>query len=271
MRQFKILIILAITLFAACSDREDFDDLASVDYKYVGIVPQQVPGGGQVFEGTGSSTASIEIPLFYYLGSNPSATDITITASGATLGADFNIPEAKSVNGQSFTITLPADTTATSFTLVPVANDVQNENKVLNLVITGLPDNVYAGAPVKASQEITILDDDCPYGFDSFVGTASVIENGSVGPYAVNSVEIAPNTIQVDNFWDSGIQAFFVLVPCDGTVQVPLQSTPAFGDPDGTIQGSGTWDDQTNELVVNVTITFPLYEFVSNEQHVYSF
>lgn len=272
MKNIKLYITLLFAglLMVSC-DPDEFEDVASAEYKYVGIVSQRLASGGAVFEGTGSSTASIDIPLFYDLGDISSDVEITVTVSGAVLGTDFNVPNASSVSGQTFNVTLPIDTVATFFTIVPVTNNVQNENKVIGLSITGLPDGVFAGAPVSASSNITILDDDCPYEFSKFVGTASVIENGSVGPYDVNAVEVAPNTIKVDNFWDSGIEATFVFVPCDGTVQVPQQSTPAFGDPDGNIVGSGTWDDETGEVVINVTISFPAFDFVSVEEHVYSF
>ena len=265
-----VLLSLALLVGISCEDKDDFEDLASADYRYVGIVTSRLASNGQVFEGTGSATASIDIPLFYY-SAEQSAT-ITFTASGdAELGVDYNVTGVESVSGSTFVVALDGDTTATFFTIVPVTNDTQNENKTISLEITGLPDGMFAGAPVSAAEDIIILDDDCPYDFDKFVGTASVIENGAVGPYDVNAIEVAPNTIQVDNFWDSGITATFILVPCDGSVQVPAQSTPAFGDPDGNIVGSGTWDDETGELIINVTISFPFFNFVSNEQHVYTF
>ncbi|NQZ77662.1 MAG: hypothetical protein HRT61_16400 [Ekhidna sp.] len=272
MKTLKNIFLLAIvSVFAiACEDREDFKDLPSADYRYVGIVQSRLSNNGQVFEGTGSATASIDVPLFYY--NNNEAASITFTAGGdAQIGVDYNLEGVESVSGSTFVVALPTDTAATSFSIVPVSNDTQNANKTIQLEITGLPEGMFAGAPVSASQDIIILDDDCPYDFDRFVGSASVIENGTVGPYAINAIETAPNTIQVDNFWDSGIIATFVLVPCDGSVQVPAQSTPAFGDPDGNIVGSGTWDDETGELVVDVTISFPAFNFVSIEQHVYSF
>lgn len=272
MKILKNIFFLAIALvFAgACEDKEDFENLPSADYRYVGIVPSRLSNNGQVFEGTGSATASIDVPLFYY--NNNEAASITFTIGGdAQLGVDYNLQGVESAAGSTFVVALPVDTTGTFFTIIPVSNDTQNDNKTIELDITGLPDGMFAGAPVRASQDIVILDDDCPYDFDKFVGTASVVENGTTGPYAVNAIEVAPNTIQVDNFWDSGITASFVLVPCDGSVQVPAQSTPAFGDPDGNIVGSGSWDDQTGELVVDVTISFPAFDFVSNEQHVYSF
>ena len=265
-----VLLSAALIIGVSCEDKDDFEDLASADYRYVGIVTSRLPNSGQVFEGTGSATASIDIPLFYY--NNEESASITFTATGdAELGVDYNVTGVESVSGSTFVVALDGDTTATFFTIVPETNDTQNANKTISLEITGLPEGMFAGAPVSAAEDIIILDDDCPYDFDRFVGTASVIENGSVGPYAVNAIETAPNTIQVDNFWDSGITATFVLVPCDGSVQVPAQSTPAFGDPDGNIVGSGTWNDETGELVIDVTISFPFFNFVSIEQHVYSF
>lgn len=264
------LLSIALILIVSCEDKDDFEDLAAAEYRYVGIVSSRLASNGQVFEGTGTASASIDVPLFYY--NNGESATITFTVSGdAELGVDYNLTGVESVSGSNFDVTLDGDTTATFFSIVPVTNDTQNENKTISLEITGLPDGMFAGAPVSAAQDIIILDDDCPYDFDRFVGTASVIENGSVGPYDVNAIETAPNTIQVDNFWDSGITATFILVPCDGTVQVPAQSTPAFGDPDGNIVGSGTWDDETGELIINVTISFPFFNFVANEQHVYSF
>lgn len=272
MKNIKYIIsVICLTVFAvSCSDREEFEDLPSADYRYVGMVSQQIPNGNTVFEGTGVSSASIDVPLYYYLGEGGGG-EITISVEGASLGEDFLVPNASGTSGQSFTVTLPSDTTATFFTIEPITNDVQNDNKPITLSITGLPEGVFAGAPVSAEETITILDDDCPYGFGTFVGTASVIENGSVGPYDVVTTEVAPNTVTTDNFWDSGITATFVFVPCDGSVQVPQQSTPAFGDPDGNIVGSGTWNDETGEVVINVTISFPAFDFVSVEQHVYQF
>jgi len=265
-----VLVSIAILVGISCEDKDDFEDLASAEYRYVGIVPSRLASNGQVFEGTGSATASIDVPLFYY--NKGESASITFTTSGdATLGEDYNVTGVESISGSSFVVALDGDTTATFFTIVPVANDIQNDNKTISLEITGLPDGMFAGAPVSAAEDIIILDDDCPYDFERFVGTASVIENGSVGPYAVNAVEVAPNTIEVDNFWDSGITATFILVPCDGSVQVPAQSTPAFGDPDGNIVGSGTWNDETGELIIDVTIAFPMFDFLVNEQHVYSF
>ncbi len=140
----------------------------------------------------------------------------------------------------------------------------------MSFEITSVSGGVQGGQPLGDSFEITILDDDCPYGFDNFVGTASVIENGSVGPYNVTTTEVAPNTLNLDNFWDSGISMDIILVPCDGSVIINA-STPAFGDPDGTVVGTGTWDDVNNIIVMDVTITFPAFNFQRDEQHVYTF
>ncbi len=271
MKKILSYIILIAGVLALSCDREEFDDLAPAEYKYIGMVSQRIPGGGTVFEGTGISSSSIDIPLLYDLGDISSDIEITFTVSGAVLGTDFTVPNAASTGDQTFSISIPVDTVASFFTIEPITNDVQNENKVISLSITGTPEGVFAGAPLSQSTDITIIDDDCPYDFEKFVGTASVIENGTTGPYDVNTTAIAPNTIRTDNFWDSDIAATFILVPCDGTVQVPQQSTPAFGDPDGNIVGSGTWDDETGEVVVNVTINFPAFDFISNEQHVYTF
>lgn len=264
----KYILILTVLSVFSCTQVQEFDNLAPAKYEYIGVVKQTVPD--KIFEGTGVSTmTNIDVLHNVVSSGDVQVTFSPTSESTALLGTHFNVPGA-AVQGESFTLTVPTDTVRSFFTIETVSNTEEGTDLLLSYEITNVSGGVQGGQPLGAKLEITILDDDCPYGFDNFVGTASVIENGSVGPYNVTTTEVAPNTINIDNFWDEGIPMDIILVPCDGSVIINA-STPAFGDPDGNVVGTGTWDDTNNIIVMDITISFPRYDFVSIEQHVYTF
>lgn len=274
MRKLSLIIlsVLTIVLLNSCKNGQD---LPSAKYEYVGVPGAKVPS--TIFEGTDGVESKAVVPVYYGSDVEPGqAVTVTFTvasSSNAVIGTNVMI-EGADVSGQSFTVTVPADTFATSFTIVSVPNNDQNDDINVVFDISSVSGGVNIGYPFDSNASIVILDDDCPYDFDAFLGTAAVVENGSYGPYPANMTKVATNKIATDNFWDTGATVTMTLVPCDGSVDVPLQTYDYFGtDPNGTVVSTspGTWDDVNKVIVINIRISLPAYSFVSDEQHVFTF
>lgn len=272
MKNYLKFNLCALTLFlfvTACSN-EEYNDAT---FEYVGLASNRLPS--TIFEGTGEFISEEEVEFRYGNNVNPGRSfEVTVSTSGtAQLGEDYLV-EGANVSGSEFTLTMDAESPLTSVNIVTVSNDVQNENLSVIWEITSTTEGVSIGYPYSDTYEFTILDDDCPYDFDLFVGTASVMEP-SYGPYDAEVIEVGPNRIQTQNFWDTGGLVTMILVPCDGTVDVPSQDwtySDSSGDYPATVSGSGTWDDETGILEVTFDIGIPEFEFESNDEtHVFTF
>ena len=55
---------------------------------------------------------------------------------------------------------------------------------------------------------VSLVDDDCPFDINDFVGTYDVNEDDGAFEYTANaSLGSSPNTLLIDNWWDSGLSA----------------------------------------------------------------
>ncbi len=271
-----LLVLLCGVMFTSCDD----DSYASAEYNYVGVQPSRLPS--QIFEGTGPSVTVLDIPVRYgnnYIAGQDITVEIAVDPSStAVLGTDFTLSGGQ-VSGNVISVTIPSDTVVTTFKLTTISNEVQGANKQIVFKISSATPGVTAGFPFSDTYTLDILDDDCPYGYNNFVGTADVSEDdgASFGYTTLSSSTGIPNEILIENFWGLDGQVKFVLVPCDNSVIVTKQVLKdsggnfLYGDSGSSVEGSGTWDDNTNTLTLDVTILFPLFNFTSNEKHVYQF
>ncbi|WP_421869508.1 hypothetical protein [Marinoscillum sp.] len=259
------LIILLAACLVAC-DRVEFDDLASAEYQYVGVSSQTAPTS--VTEGSGASNV-VEIPLLYDVSSS-SDVDITFTVTGtAELGTHFNVVNAKSTSGNTFTITLPADTFALAVQIETIPN--YDESTVGNLTfsaeITDTPADVYPGTPLKSAFTMEIIDDDCPFIAADYNGTVAVEEVDDVfggGSYTTTITQLSGNTYEVTDYaatvFGPGFSFQFTVDPSDPTnliIDVPTQTFDAFGD---TWEVSDIEGDLVNTCGLQLTVSTNVFD-----------
>ncbi len=174
----------------------------------------------------------------HYAGPKPTeAITVDFSVSGGTAGTDFNL-----IGSQSLTI--PAGDFFASFKVSPINNVVASGNKVITFEITSVSGGVTAGLGLVGKKyTYTIVDDDCPFEVENFVGVYDCDEPG----YAVYDVELAagtePNTIVVSNFWDYSVASIYIVFdPNSNTITVPDQpiGLTSSGSPLHAV-GSGTY------------------------------
>jgi hypothetical protein len=106
---------------------------------------------------------------------------------------------------------------------------------------------------------VTLADAACDYDASFWAGTYSALEDygedGTYGPYDVELVqdETDPNKFWLDNFWDSGIEAYIVF---DGAGNASFPDQVADGE-----NISGSAGTVTNEChgVMNIDVTYAGY------------
>lgn len=96
---------------------------------------------------------------------------------------------------------------------------------------------------------------------DNFVGAYDCDEPG-YAVYTVNSTKINANTIEIDNFWDSGYAVQYVFDDMGNVTITPkvvnVSTTKTY-----TITGSGTYDNTTGEFVVDYTVVQKVYTYAN--------
>ena len=258
----KILgLLLGILVLISC-DPDEFDDLANADLNYIGITTVSIPQS--TLEGS-AVPSEVTMRLLYDIGGERDDFDVTFTVDGsAQLGTDFTVPSATSTTDNTFTITVPGDTTVSSFTIATVPNiETATSELVMSANITSISDSdiVAAGSPVKTGFSIVIEDDDCPFVLaDDYTGTGlSASNDGSFvsDAYTVDITLDSENTLFVTNFGDLGWDFFLDVDPLTNAVTIrPTGQYEGIGSCSGTaitdwdLSGGGALSPCAGEIVI---------------------
>lgn len=256
----KYLIILSLIVGFACTPDDDYN---SADYDYVGIRTTGLPAS--VGE---DSDVTVTIPV-YYGGqlTNGSAITVNYTVSGGAYGTDYTIEGGTSENGS---VSVAAGNTGSdamgTIKIKPVKDFVTESNVRLTVTLVDASNGVGVGYPLKNSFSFTIADDDCDFTFEDFVGTAASKEkyaDGSVYPSGTNTYDteftvVEGTTVEIDNFWDSGMVVQLTLNGDTRTVSVVENTWSQYGYT-WSISGSGTLNTCGSKMSIEFTLTSPDY------------
>jgi hypothetical protein len=260
----SIINIVAIctlaVVFFSC-EKEEFTDVASAKYEYVGISDNRI--ANKVFEGSGDNTSKIPVEVLF--GNDVKAgRDITVTfevdnSSTAVLGEDFVIKGAN-VSGNTFTVTIPSDSYLANFEIETITNfdEADDLNLKINLVDA---DGVNVGYPLDKSFSFVIEDDDCAFVSDNFTGTASATEiygpDDTYGPYDAEFTYNGNNNFTMTNFWDWGADVSFNVDPSPEalTITVPNQTILLGGYP-STVEGTGIINTCGTAFLMTVDVMY---------------
>src|SRR5690606_8931962 len=117
------------------------------------------------------------------------------------------------------------------------------------------------GYPLKKSHTFTIADDDCDFNLDDFIGDASSVEiypDGNYGPYDTNFALVDGTTLELDNFWDSGMVVQVTIDPDTRAVSVVENTWSQYGFT-WSISGEGSINTCGKKMSINYTLTSPDY------------
>lgn len=92
---------------------------------------------------------------------------------------------------------------------------------------------------------------------DNFVGTYDVDEPGYMH-YDVHATKVNGNTIQIDNFWDSGWPLDYTFDEY-GNVEIVETTFPMSSTVTYVVSGSGTYDAETSGFVVDYVVKKNVY------------
>lgn len=241
-RLINILFIAFILVMAGC---ENVNDPIVWEGKQIGFDGNS----SQVFvDYTAATSSMVEIPVMLIGEQQGSPISYTVTVDAANTtaaeGVVYNIAQkSKSINASSSYSYIEVEVLPSGFT-------EGGQTETISLNVTS--DQVEV-APNFANFTLNVTSF-CAFNIDNFVGTYDVDEPG-YGVYEVNAAAIDVDTLQIDNFWDSGWAVNYVFSgDLNQTVLIPAQSAD-FGD--GlilTVTGSGTYDGCTGNFSVQYSV-----------------
>jgi len=267
------IALIGLFVFSSCSDdKEDFDDIASADYKWVGLTSAsgaasneiEIPeGNGAVFNST-TVTLSTGGVL-----ENNSNIQVDIEFSGAAVfGEDFMIassPNVSNVSTSGMTVTIPADTLVTSFQVQTITNIEQQPNRSVSFEIVSNSLGYSIGYPRKEMVAVGIIDDDCDFVLaDDFTGPSETFENsvGLFGEFCCYDAQVSlinSTTLLIGNVFDFGWEVIAVLDPADNSLTISPQGPYAglsCGDPitDWQVSGTGALSPCTTSISLDLNV-----------------
>jgi hypothetical protein len=201
MKKIFIMISLLATCLTACKD----DDVKG---------PSKASFFGGAFsakESDGKITLGIQLD-------QPTKSDVIInlTAGGtATTGVDYTLSEA--------TTTIKAGESNGSFSLTIILDCLAEGDETIDVSMSSA-----SGISASGTYVVTILASNA-YVQKNFLGSYSANEPG-YGDYDVNfSADTDPNSIIVNNFWDSGGKVKYTFDPLTNKVTIPTQDVVMSG------------------------------------------
>ncbi len=214
MKKKFIIVSLLLACLTACKDEEIKGPSSAIFFG----------GTFSASESDGKITLGIQLD-------KPTTTDLVLnlTAGGtATSGVDYSLPEA--------TTTIKAGETNGSFSLSIVLDCLAEGDETIEVSMSSA-----SGISTTGTYVVTILANNA-YVQKNFVGKYSANEPG-YGDYDVNfSGDTDPNTIIVDNFWDSGGKVRYKFDPLTNKINIPTQDVVMGGTTfvvsAGTTQGT---------------------------------
>jgi hypothetical protein len=253
---YSVALLLAL---AACSD----EDYNSAFREYAGIKTTGV--ATSIAE---DAAGTVNIPVVYggTLDYTKSYT-VNYTVTGGDYGDDYTIDGGTSASG---TVTLAPNDTKTQVTglikINPTADFLTEPNVVLTIELTSADGGLQVGYPYAKKFTLTLQDDDCDYVFDTFVGDAAskeVYSDGSTYPSGTNTyvtafTEVDENTVEIDNFWDSGMVLSLDINGANRTVTVVERTWAQYGF-DWNVTGTGTISTCGKTMSVQYHLTSPNY------------
>lgn len=114
------MLLFSLVIFISCEDEED-------DQNGTGIVSFSLEEISEIENATQSLSLNVGVDNFNHAGGT-----FTVTVSGATYGTDYET----SGGSASFVLTVPANNLTTSFSIIPVDNDVLDGNKTLTITLS---------------------------------------------------------------------------------------------------------------------------------------
>lgn len=114
------LLLFSLVIFISCEDEED-------DQNGTGTVSFSLEEISEIENATQSLSLNVGVDNFNHAGGT-----FTVTVSGATYGTDYET----SGGSASFVLTVPANNLTTSFSIIPVDNDVLDGNKTLTITLS---------------------------------------------------------------------------------------------------------------------------------------
>ena len=153
--------------------------------------------------------------------------------------------------------------TADGYKATVISNANANGTGVIKVTETTMGGKV--GIPAEVTFDISLF---CQLDMSKFVGEFTCDEEG-YGAYGVNLTRVeGENAVLNDNFWDWAAPGQVIKYELSGdfsqVVTVPLQDF-IFGDESaGTVEGSGTYNGCTGEMVVDYIV---VYDGAENETH----
>lgn len=187
---------------------------------------------------------------------------------------NFSVTGSNAVNGADFTlvgnsVTIPAGEYSATIPYT-VEDDVlvQSEPRSFTVEIESLTPaaiNLNGNAAITVS----ILDDDCVYDASTWAGTYDAVEDygsSTYGPYDLELVQdlVNPNRFNMEDFYDSGLDAYIVFDGPSGTVSFPDDQEPVAGLP--ITNSSGTFKQCTNEIIITLTFNGDTFQYILVKQ-----
>lgn len=151
-----------------------------------------------------ASAETIKIPVLLAGSSNPNGVDVNFTVTTTASASAYTISPANGV------LNIPAGKFVGYIEVTPVNNTAIAEDVVLNF---SFAENTVAVGLAGQGREnmttkLTIIEDDCPYDINEFIGTyraleEGYVENGEQVYYdVVATLGTAPNTLKLANLWN---------------------------------------------------------------------
>lgn len=197
---------------------------------------------------------------------------ITYTVSGsAREGKDYSIAGTKG------TVTIPANESFGEIQL-KLINNANNILESQNLVftLTGVePANLQVGFGkdgILGKSMTFVIQDDCLLG-GTYTGNLRVgNQTASARDIAITSTDCKTYTVanwNIGLFNFEAIKASLTFVDNgDNSLTIPLQSSPELAAPYDTISGTGSWNPQNRQLLLNLRVKLPVSE---TKDSVYTF
>jgi hypothetical protein len=248
------LFLGALVVFLASCEAEEYTDVASAEYHWVGMsLPSAAASAITIQEGNGASFNQTTITLRTG-GTLSNEENITVDfefSGDATLNDDFVIIGGSNVTASGFSVTIPSGSLTASFQVRTVTNVIEESNRAVTITMVSNSEDLAMGYPRKKAVTVTIADDDCSFDLeDDFSGTSSVTEQysaSSYGPYDPEVEYDGPNTLIIYNFWDWGWEVEATVDPDDNSVVLT-----SLDDSGGGLGGATGCHDWTVATVTGV-------------------
>ena len=152
-----------------------------------------------------ASPETVKIPVFLSGSSNSNGVDVNFTVTTTASSSDYTISPANGV------LNIPAGKFVGYIEVTPINNTTIADDIVLNFSFAEntVPVGLAGQGRENMTTKLTIIEDDCPYDINEFVGTYSALQEGNVDDSenqlyydVVATLGTDPGTLILANLWD---------------------------------------------------------------------